>query len=375
MKIRSSTKISVGFVLVVTLGYGGYRFAMEKAIEGTTFNPVVPANVNLVGIDPGAGYKIIVANQVAQLIEGGSGGFGASDSGGGGPTEGAIKKRIPIKEMLAVLRGDESALGPLTMTMNDMKEESLPPHRVMWTAADLDKAIKGDAKLKAKLESDLNVHLDGSPLDKVRPSSIEDGIVIDAPIRVTVNLNGTPKEIVGHVLEPFKPRLIKAVESRYADKNYNRDMQAGYYAEEGKKVLDDPKQREDVAASLMDRVSEKTSRQWAEPVNRVLRSATVVVNDSHITKASERTYDTSDGKRSDLTIELTDEGRRRLWKYSIDKVNTQLLLIANNVAIEAPKISHVLSEDQLTITQMRDKSLVDDAVDMINHHTSRSSNP
>jgi len=374
MKIRSSTKITIGFVVLVTLGYGGYQFAMQKAIEGEHFDPVVPGNVNLVGIDPGAGYKIIVANFVAQLIEGGSAGFGGNDNdaGGGGATEGAIKKRIPIKEMLAVLRGDESALGPLTMVMNDMKEENLPPHRVIWSAEDLHKAIVGDKTLKAKLESDLNVHLDGSPLDHVRPSAIEDGIVIDAPVRVTVNLGGTRKEVVGHVFEGFKPRLVKAVESRYADKNYTPQMQAGYYADEAQKIIAQPKLRENVSETLLDRVSEKTSKERAAPVERILKSATVVINDSQILKASERTYDTSDGQRSDLTIDLNEEGRRRLWKYSIDKVHTQLLLIANNVAIEAPKINHVLSEDQLTITQMRDKTLVDDAVNMINTHTSKN---
>jgi len=374
MKIRSSTKITVGFVALVVLGYGGYQFAMQKAIAGEHFTPVVPGNVNLVGIDPGAGYKIIVANFVAQLIEGGSSEFGGNENGSDGATEGSIKKRIPIKEMLAVLRGDESALGPLTMVMNDMKEENIPPHRVMWNAEDLHKAIAGDAKLKAKLENDLNVHLDGSPLDHVRPSSIEDGIVLDAPVQVTVNINGTQKVIVGHVLEPFKPRLIKAVEARYADKNYTPEMQAGYYTEEASKVMKDHSLREDVAQTLLERVSEKTSKERAAPVERVLKSATVVVNDGHILKASERTYDTSDGQRSDLTIDLSDEGRRRLWKYSIDKVHTQLLLIANNVAIEAPRIQHVLSEDQLTITQMRDKTLVDDAVNMINTHTAKNLN-
>jgi len=372
MKIRSSTKITFGFIAVVLVGYFGYNFLMQKAVEGEHFNPVIPGDVNLVGIDPGAGYKIIVSNFVAQLIEGG-GAFGGNDDGGGGggATEGAIKKRIPIKGMLAVLRGDESALGPLTMVMNDMKEENLPPHRVIWNAENIHKAIDGDAALKAKLENDLNVHLDGTPLDHVRPSAIEDGIVIDAPVHVTVNLNGTRKEVIGHVLEPYKPRLITAVEARYADKNYTPQMQAGYYTEEAKKVIAEPKAREDVASSLLERISDRTSQQRAAPVERVLRSATVVVNENQILKASERTYDTSDGQRSDLTIDLSDEGRRRLWKYSIDKVHTQLLLVANNVAIEAPRIQHVLSEDQLTITQMRDKTLVDEAVDMINKHTAK----
>lgn len=371
MKMRSSTKITVGFVAVVLLAYGGCRFYNERAIAGMQFTPIAPGNVNFVGIDPGSGYKIIVANFVAQLVDA-SDSFGNGEgSSGNGPTEGAIKKRIPIKEMLAVLRGDDSALGPLTMTMNDMKEENLPPTRIMWTADEIRKAIAGDPALKTKLELDLNVHLDGSPLDKIRPSSIENGIVIDAPIKVQVNVNGVVKTVTGHVLDPFKPRLILAVEARYADKAYDRTMQQGYYMDESQKVLKDPKLREDVAKSLQEKISDETARSRAVPVERVLKSATVVVTENQITKASSRTYDTNDGERSDLTIALTDEGRKRLWKYSLNKVNTQLLLIADGVAIEAPRIQHVLSEGELTVTQMRDKTLVTDAVKMINNHTRR----
>jgi SecD-like export protein len=371
MKVRVSTKIAVVFVAVVGLGYGAYTFALTNAIENAHFAPIAPTDVNLVGIDPGSGYRIIVANEIAQLVQA-SDSFNSGDSQGeSGASEGAIKKRIPLKEMLAVLRGDaksSDALGAFTMKMNDMKEDNLPPIRVIWTADDLRKAINGDKALRDKLEQDIVVHLDGSPLEKIRPSAIENGIVIQEPVQVTVNLGGQPKLVVGYVLEPYRSRLVASVESRYADKNYNRNMQIGYYAEEAKALIDSPGKREDVKGSLLDRISEKTARERAEPVERILKSATVVINDGHITSASYRSYDTSDGERSDLTIELTDEGRRRLWKYSRDKVGTQLLLIADGVAIEAPRIQHVLAEGELTITQMRDKELVRQAVDMINHH-------
>ncbi len=70
---------------------------------------------------------------------------------------------------------------------------------------------------------------------------------------------------------------------------------------------------------------------------------------------------------NDLTIEMTDEGRRRLWQYSEDKIGTQLLLIVDGVAIAAPKISHELAQGELTITQMADEGLVkEDTVNAIN---------
>jgi len=370
MKTRSSTRIVIGSALVLGISYGGYRVVLDRAIAGAHFDPVVPKAVNLLGIDTGSGYRIIVANQMAQLVQR-SDNFGGNESGSEGATEGSIKKRIPMKEMLAVLRGDETALGSFTMTMNEMKEQDLPPTQVIWTAADIKKAIAGDPVLKKKLEDDLNVGLDGMPLSQVRPSSIENGIVVKSPVQVTVNLGGTLKTVVGQVLEPYKPRFILAVEKNYADKNYTRDMQRGYYVQEAKDVMARPEKREIVKDSLLDLVSDATAKRRAEPVERILKSATVVINDSQIEKASFRTYDTPDGKRSDLTIDLTDEGRKRLWKYSRDKVGTQLLLVADGVAIEAPHISHVLAEGELTITQMRDQSLVKDATEMINKHTAK----
>jgi len=371
--MRQSTKIVVAFVALVGIGYGAYTVVINKAVENEHFAPVLPTQVNLVGIAPGSGYRIIVANEIAQLVQTSEKGFEGQESADSGATEGSIKKRIPMKEMLAVLRGDDQApkaLGAFAMSMNDLSENNLPPIRVTWTADDLRKALGGDKKLQAKLEDDLVTRLDGTPLDKVRPAAIENGIVIEAPVSVTVTVGGERKKITGFVLDGFKTQLVSSVEAKYADKLYDRSMQMGYYTQVAKDMVANPKRRENVRASLLERISDEASARRAEPVDRVLGSATVVVNDRHITKATSRTYDTTDGERSDLTIDLTDEGRRRLWKYSRDRVGTQLLLVADGVAIAAPRIQHVLAEGELTITQMRDKNLVEEAKKMINSHAS-----
>jgi hypothetical protein len=325
MKIRQSTKIAIGFVVLSGLGYGAYTAAINMAIANAHFAPVPPAEVNLVGIDTGGKYKIIVSNEIAQLVEASDtfGGDAAQGSGESGATEGAVKKRIPIKDLLLVLKGDSKALGDFVMTMNEMKEDNLPSIRVVWRADKIRQALNGDKALQAKLESDLVTRLDGSPLGKVRPSAIENGIVIEAPVTVSVNINGKITKVVGYVLDPFKTHLVTTVESRYADKNYNQNMQLGYYTQEARALVDDPKKREDVRQSLLDKISDQLAAQ------RV---------------------------------------RRRLWKYSRDKVGTQILLVADGVAIAAPRIQHVLAEGELTITQMRDKPLVTDAVDRINPH-------
>lgn len=372
MKIRSSTKIVIGFAMLTALGMAGYHYTMRMAIQNAHFDPVVPGQVNLVGVDAGAGYRIIVANQMAQLVQA-SQDFGGKESEDSGATEGAIKKRIPIREMLAVLRGDEKAVGPFVMTMNDMSENDLPPVAPVWKAEDIRKAIGGDKALATKLESDLNLKLDGTPLSKLRITAMESGIVIESPVTVKVNLNGQPKDVTGFVKEPYRPRLMKAVEVRYAEKaNLTEEMQAGFYREEAEKVVSGETPKENVAASLESIIAEEKSRERARVADRVLKSATVVVNDSHISGADSREYDTSDGKRYDLRISMTDEGSRRLWKYSSDKVGSQLLLITDGVAIDAPRISHELRQGELTITQMRDRVLVEDAVRMLKEGTHKT---
>lgn len=365
MKIRSSTKIVIGFAVLTALGLSGYHYTMRMAIQSAHFDPVVPGKVNLVGVDAGAGYRIIVANQMAQLVQA-SRDFGGKESEDSGATEGAIKKRIPIREMLAVLRGDEKALGPFVMTMNDMSENDLPPVAPVWKQADIQKALSGDAALEKKLVEDLNMKLDGTPLSQLRITSMENGIVVETPVKVTVNLNGQPKEVVGYVREAYRPRLMKAVEVRYAEKaNLTQAMQAGFYREEAEKVINGEASKENVRKSLESIIAPEKSEERSKVADRVLKSATVVVNDSHISGANSREYDTPDGKRYDLNIRMTDEGSRRLWKYSFDKVGSQLLLITDGVAIDAPRISHELRQGELTITQMRDRVLVEDAVRML----------
>ena len=103
--------------------------------------------------------------------------------------------------------------------------------------------------------------------------------------------------------------------------------------------------------------------QRLEIPRRLLASATVVLNERSITDASSRDYPSNDGKTlSDLTVNLTDEGRRRLWKFSKDRVGDQILLVADDVAIAAPRIEHELALSEFTVTQLRDKVLVDGAV-------------
>lgn len=364
-KVRSSTKIGLVAVVVAVGAYYGKGFVQDAMLRNEHFAPVAPGRVNLVGINPGAGYKIIIANDVAQLVVGQGGFQGDKGSGEGGPTDSAIKKRVPIRELLGVLRGDGSKLGPFVMKMNDLdKEDDWPPIHVDWNKADLEKAIGGDPTLKAKLEHDLNVHLDGTPVVPLNRNSLENGIFVHEPIELSVDIDGKPTLVKGETLEPYKPQLIRAVESKYQDKaNVDNTMIAGYYAVEAKDALDHPARREDVAGSIRRLLSKETMESRLAIPRRLLDSAKVVLNERSITDASSREYQTNDGKTlCDLTMNLTDEGRRRLWKFTKDRVGDQILLIEDDIAIAAPRIEHELALSEFTVTQLRDRGLVDDTI-------------
>lgn len=369
MALRSSTKIAIGFAVISGGLFFGYRVITDQMVLNEKFTPLKPSTVNFVGIAPGAGYRIITANYMAQLVEASSA-FENTGSDGGGATSGSIKRRIPVRELLQTLQGDTKALGAFIMALNDMKEnDDWPTVRIVWTAEDLRKAIDGDAKLRARLEADLNMRLNGEPLPRLNFDSLENGIIIDSPVTIEVKIAGKPTMLTARVQEPYTPRMIRAVKELYKDKgDVTRAMQAGYYQQEARAVLADPKKREDIAKSLLDRISEKVAESRAEYPQRVLGSATIIVSDQFITGASYREYPGPTGKPFyDLTVRLNDEGRRRLWQFSKLNMGKQILLVTDGIPVAAPVIRQELAQNELTVTQMQDLNLVKDSVDSINN--------
>ena len=375
-KPRKSTQIAIGMAILFASAIFGYRAYSNYRVSQFHFSEIEPGVVNIVGVDLGRGFKIVVANQMAQLrqvtaedsMKEGSAGVGGNDREDSGDSSGK-KSRVPMREMLGAMQGNEQALSRFVMILNNIKENDLPPERVYWAASDIQKALDGDPKLKQKLVNDLNIQLDGTPLPELRVKSLEDGIVIQVPVPIKVNVGGVQKTLTATLLKPFKPKLLSIVEYRYEQKaNADKTMQIGYYLEESQKILSNPKSKEDIASELRGTYSQSVFTELAESPERVLRSAKIIVNDTMIKKASYNTYAASTGKLHDLSVELTSEGSDRLWQYSKNRIGTQLLLVANGVPIAAPRIRHELSQSSLDITQMPDEVLVREAVDAINKH-------
>jgi len=364
-KIRSSTKIAVGFAAIAALGWLAYTKVTDAMIMGEKFPPILPGRVNIVGVDPGAGYRIIVSNELAQLVET-QGGFSANESDDSS-SESSIKKRIPLSDLLQTLQGNSDALGRFVMTMNDMSDNDLPPHRVLWSKADLEKAFHGDKALRDKLESDLNMKLDGTPLPTLRIASLEDGIVIQLPVTIPVNLKGVTTPITGTVLQAYQPRMMKAVQADYAqDTNPTTTVKLGYYLQEAKKVLASPKTKENIQQDIENDISDSAVATLTETPKRILKSAFIVLNDGFIKDANYDTQTSSDGKPIySLTIDLNDEGRRRLWQYSQRRVGDQLLVVSDGIAIAAPRIHSPLMLGEITVTSMRDQTILDSFKDTL----------
>jgi hypothetical protein len=369
-KLHYTTKIAIGFVLVLAVWFGWQRVYGRIALGDARFPPIPPGEVNLIGVDTRAGYYVIVANRVAQLVLGQQPGFTVPEDASRAGEETGEKKRVPLRDMLRSLQGDAAALGRFVMALNRLNEAELPAVPVVWKAEEIRKALDGDQTLRQKLAHDLNVELDGRPLGYVNERAVSDGIVIDSPVELEVRplSSSGEREPAGHRLvariqEPFKSRLAFDVYERYKEKDATRTMIAGYYREEATEALKVAGSRENVAEMLRSRVDSQRLRSFAEAPERVLNSITVILNERHFAGASSRRYESpTGGELFDLTMDLTDEGRRRLWRYSQGRVGTQLLLVCRGVAVAAPRINHELSQSVVTITQLADEQLVEDTM-------------
>lgn len=362
-KTRSSTKIAIAFVAIAAGAYFGYGLVSGWMVNRKVFPPIKPGNVNIVGVDTGAGYYVVVANQIAQLVRGQAGEFQGSHE-----EADAEKKRVPIRELLQSLQGDEKALGKLVMEMNDISDAEFPAYPNVWKAEDIRKACSGEEELRKKLENDLNVRLDGTPLDHVRTGALEEGILLDSPVEVEVQVGAERKKLTGRIQQQYIPAFCRQVWASLAEKsNLTTAVIAGYYRDAAQKLFEAPVQKENVKASLLARVDEEHLAAYAQVPERMLESAMVIVSDELIESAEYTSYKSGDGKPMfDLIFNLNDEGRQRLWQYSKRNPNAQLLVTWEGIAIAAPRIKGELALSRVTVSQLLDEGLVRDTVEAIN---------
>ncbi|HZH98054.1 MAG TPA: hypothetical protein VEX38_03710, partial [Fimbriimonadaceae bacterium] len=285
------------------------------------------------------------------------------------------RRRVPLDDMLKVLQGDETALDRLIRTMNeDLLKAELPAVPVVWEASQIDQAVAGDAVLRKKLLKDLNVHMDGTPADFFTETALVDGIVIRAPLPITVPIAGKRTTLTGHVMLPYRPAFTRDVEKHFRDSlNPSSETIKGFFLMERQKLVDQPGNKEDVAKALQTRIDPNVLKRYAEAPLRVLQNARVVLNEQYMAEAEWKETETFQGQKLyKIVLQLTEEGRQRIWQYSRRHAGEQLLFIADGVAIAAPRIRQEISQGEVTITQVPEPTLVRDTVDLINELKKKS---
>lgn len=363
--MKPSFKVGLVCLAAAVVVYGGYWAFSEASLANFNPKPIPPGKVTFVALNLEDDYGIRVANATAQLVQlpPGSKKFEAPRA----EDSGQEARRIPIRELLESLQGNQRSLVYLLSVLNKIDLDEIQPGMKHWTEEDLRRAIQGDPGLRNELESDLNVKLDGTPLDQVKMSAILNGIVIDLPLKVKVNVGEEERLMTPVVPIQYRPRFAKDVADEY-NKRFNppREFVIGNYQTWAKKVFDGESSREDVKASLEQILSDVNKTRLSEPAEQLLARAHVLINDNQVVGAS--SMEAKDDKGKDvitLQIKLTDEGRKRLWKYSRNQKDFALLVVVDGVAISAPRVTTELSESTVNLTGLREKRLVDDTIKSI----------
>lgn len=376
-KLKSSNKLVIGAALIGFLVWGGWNYGAGAYILSKHFPLLQPGKFSLLGLKTGHGFTIQVSNRVAHLVESKDINFGAaeSDQAESDQTEGASKKKLPIREMMASLRGDEVALSTLVAALGDLEPgEDWPPRAPVWKAEDVKKAIDGDPALRTKLVHDLNVDLDGRPLAELRMSALENGIIVETPVPVHVQVGGEARLMHARVKRWYQPGVMIATNAKFKELfNVSSQAKVAFYIEA---VKEKAAKQEDVKLALANLIDPAGFAEAVVRAEMVLSSAFVVLNEDDIDKASYRPSEVGNGDMGqkanaagmfDLDLHVNDDGHLRLWQYSKLHPHDQLLLVSNGVAIAAPRIRHELVGSDLTIVQMPDEGLLKEAVDMLNN--------
>lgn len=368
-RINPSVKIALGLIAFSAIAYGGYNTYVRMRLN-RNFPDITPDRVAMIAVTPGKGYKIIVANRVAQLAEVATN-FGSTTEQDSRNEDASATnpKRIPIREMLQALAGDAKGLTKVITRMNDLEGEGqLPTTQLIWKIEDVEKALNGDPALKTKLETELNTRLDGSPLDKIDLDAIENGIVIEVPVPVKVLVAGKETTITGTVRQWYRTSFCKGVEKRYSDKaEVTPEILKGVYLDEASKILKGTEKKQDIARSIRGLYAEGIIKGWALGPENLLSNTKILVNSTHIKNAS-FAKDTHEGAEGTYTLNLTvdDEGRDRLWKFSSENPGFQLLFIVDGIAIAAPRISTELAQHEVQVSNLRDADVLQEATDTVN---------
>lgn len=314
----------------------------------------------LMAIRPEAGVKLVVANRMAQVVEASTDFQGQGGDDGEGVTQGAIKKRIPVKELINLLNGESDAVEAFINRMRDKDEATESANPADWTEADVRAALGGDAAKKAKLEADMNCKLDGTPLPDINVRAFFDGIRVHVPITLKVP-NATGATVSGTDAVYFRPRFMLQFYKFMEQKFYDKSNLQTYYTNFLKTY---PDKFQPVQQSLVTAIERVAAGEEIKQITRIASNAVILANNKMITGAEMIEVKEGGEVTYDLKIKLTKEAKDRLWKFSSEGGQT-ILVVADGVPIAAASIGTELASEELLIRQISDKSLLEDAVKLV----------
>ena len=365
MKVRASTKILFGFVGLVGLAYAGRYGYTKWALVGVDLKPIASSDFCLLAIGPKANVKTIIANRMVQIVESSDKFGGEASAGGGGAQSGAVKKRIPVRELVGVLGGDSDSAQSFVKKLRDFNEEGEGSEQApIWTKEYLEKAIGAAGPLRTKLEHDIGVSMDGKPNPILNRLAFFYGIRIKVPITL-VAPNAKGESIRTSDVITFKPKLLNRFYKQMQTKFYNKAQLQDFYASY---LRDDSPEAQDIGATLKSIFVGTEGSPELRKAEQIAKYSTILVNQSMIEDVSMETE--ADGKVTtyDLKIRLNTEGRNRLLKFSSEG-GTQILVISKGVAIAAATIGTQLNSKELVIKQIADQVLLEEAVGLIHKKT------
>lgn len=360
-----------GFVFAATIillfaAYFGYRWIIYAvAVGDKVFPPLAPKEVSLIGIRL-AGERIIVSGGIAQLAVDEEADFQQKQERG--EPVGAVGAKIPIGGLTAALQYRPEGLEELAMALNRVEQQILPDPEATWDAADIRRALGGDAGLQQRLERDLNTTLEGEPADLISKTRTFSGIWIRLPLTAKVPAPGGPRNIEFSLTIPFSTSLVQRVRTHpQVRETFDVDITtlALVYEEVWgtmKSAGSDPPRK-----AIENLLSPSRMAAMVGPVERLLSRVTVLLTEDQIEGVSLQEFQTSDPdvKSHTINLELTREGRDRLWQYTRRNPGTQLLLVVEGVAIAAPIVQHEMMYYTAAISNILEEDLAKNAVDLI----------
>lgn len=357
MRLRPSTKILIGALLIAGLWFGNQ--VREAQLVKTIPTPPIPAGrFTMLGLKPSDRYSILIANQTAFIAIGaGQETFSKSEGGAAGT-------RVPTDDLIKAKSGDAEALAHLIVRLNKLTPEDPPQSPVTWTEADVRKALDGDAGLRDRLEVDIAYPLSpGRPLPELSVSAIDNGIIVLVDVPVTYELPGGRRSVVAKVPFYYRSSAANQLAERVATKALGAEASIALY-----RTLAEAS-KENANESLRALFSPSKVRKLAESAQNLLDATFIVLTEKFITSAraievppapmhTQPTYD--------LHLSLTPEGRARLYRFSSVYGGRRVLVVFDGVALEGSQLTKGLNVPKFSITRIRDARRLAKLVEYLN---------